>query len=153
MRIFTLGRRIGTSTYPLVYYFGSKEQLLNAVVAEVEHRLRERVDKRFAEGDLLSPWQWCIDNQDLLRLDFEILLQERESPDGPLANQVFRDWHRLFIERFKAEGLSAEEAEVEATLSVGTVVGLQLDLITTRDADRTARAYRRFVERRADRRA
>ena len=148
----SLATSLGMSTYPLVYYFGSKEQLLGAVVAEVEHRLRDRVDRRLAEGDL-SPWQWCLDNQALLRLEFEILLQERGSPDGPLAHRVFRDWHRLFIERFEAEGLSAEEAEVEATLFVATVVGLQLDLITTGDADRTTRAYRRHVQRRADRRA
>ena len=149
----SLATSLGMSTYPLVYYFGSKEQLLDAVVSEVERRLRERVDKRFAEGDLLSPWQWCIENRDVLRLDFEILLERRESPDGSLANQVFRNWHQLFIERFTAEGLSSEEAEIEATLLIGTVVGLQLDLVTTGDADRTTRAYRRHLQRQTNRRA
>lgn len=54
-----------------------------------ERRQRDLAEKCFAEGDLLSPRQWCVDNRRLLRLDFEILLREgRESPDGPLAGRV-----------------------------------------------------------------
>jgi AcrR family transcriptional regulator len=146
----SLAASLNISTYPLVYYFGSKEQLLDAVVAEVERRLRDRAEKRLAEGDLLSPWQWSIDNRELLRLDFEILLEQgRESPDGPLANRVFRDWHRVWIERLMAGGMPYEEAEVEATLYIGGVVGLQLDLIATGDVDRTTRAFCRHVQQRA----
>jgi AcrR family transcriptional regulator len=143
----SLAAALDISTYPLVYYFGSKGQLLDAVVAEVERRQRDLAEKCFAEGDLLSPWQWCVENRQLLRLDFEILLAEgRESPDGPLANRVFRDWHQLWTERFMAEGLPAGEAENEATLLIGGVVGLQLDLIATGDVDRTTRAFYRHVK-------
>ncbi|WP_300613931.1 TetR/AcrR family transcriptional regulator [Trebonia sp.] len=145
----SLAAALNISTYQLVYYFGSKEQLLDAVVAEVERRQRDLAEKCLAEGDLLSPWQWCVDNREWLRLDFEILLQEgRESPDGPLANRVFRDWHQLWIERFMAEGLPDEEAEVEATLLIGGVVGLQLDLIATGDVERTTRAFYSHVQQR-----
>lgn len=145
----SLAASLNISTYPLIYYFGSKEQLLDTVVAEVEQRLRDRVEKRIAEGDPLSPWQWCLDNRELMRLDFEILLERgQESPDGPLANRVFRDWHQLYIERYMAEGLPYEEAEVEATLFIAGVVGLQLDLIATGDADRTTRAFHRLVQQR-----
>jgi AcrR family transcriptional regulator len=148
----SLAAALNISTYPLVYYFGSKEQLLDAVVAEVEQRLRDRVEKRFANGDALSSWQWCLDNRDLLRLDFEILLQQgRGSPDGPLANRAFRDWHQLWIERLVAKGLPHEEAEVEATLYIAGVVGLQLDLVATGDVDRTTRAFRRHFQQRPDR--
>ncbi len=142
----SLAAWLGISTYPLVYYFGSKEQLLGAVVAEVERRQREFAEKCLAEGDLLSPWQWCLENRELLRLDFEILLEEgRLSRDGPLANRVFRDWHHLWVERYVEAGLSREQAEVEATLLIGGVVGLQLDLIATGDVGRTSRAFHTLV--------
>ena len=150
----SLAASLNISTYPLVYYFGSKEQLLEAVVAEVEQRMRDRVEMHSEGGDSLSPWQWCLDNREMLRLDFEILLEQgREAPDGPLANRVFRDWHQLYIGRFMAGGLSREEAGIEATLFIGVIVGLQLDLITTGDVDRTTRAFHRHVERRVDRTA
>ncbi len=111
--------------------------------------LLQGVVEYLAEGDLLSSWQWCLENRELLRLDFEILLEEgRRQPDGPLANRVFRDWHQLWTERLVASGLSSQEAEVEATLFIGGVVGLQLDLITTGDVDRTSRAFRDLMERR-----
>jgi AcrR family transcriptional regulator len=143
----SLAAWLNISTYPLVYYFGSKEQLLGAVVAEVERRQRIFAEQCLAEGNLLSSWQWCLENRELLRLDFEILLDEgRSAPGGPLANRVFRDWHRVWAERFMAAGLSNEEAEVEATLLIGGVVGLQLDLIATGDADRTSRAFHILVD-------
>ncbi len=150
----SLAAALDMSTNPLVTNFGSKEQLLDAVVTEVEQRLRDQVEKRFAEGDLFSPWRWCLDNRDLLRLDFEILLERgRGSTDALLADRVFRDWHQAFIDRYAAAGLSAEEAEVEATLFIGGVVGLQFDLVATGDVERTTRAYRTLVERRAERMA
>lgn len=147
----SLAAALGISTYPLVTYFGSKEQLLDAVVAEVEQRMRDRVEKRLANSDSESAWQWCLDNRELLRLDFEILLQQgRGSPGGPLANRAFRDWHQLWIEQLTAKGLPYEEAEVEATLRIAGVVGLQLDLVATGDVERTSRAFRRQFERRSD---
>lgn len=148
----SLAVALNISTYQLVYYFGSKGELLDAVVAEVERRQRDLAEKCLAEGDLLSPWQWCVDNRRLLRLDFEILLQEgRQSPAGPLASRVFRDWHQLWTERFKADGLPAGEAEAEATVLIAGVVGLQLDLITTGDVNRTTRAFHRHIQQRAAR--
>lgn len=143
----SLAAWLNISTYPLVYYFGSKEQLLGAVVAEVERRQRDVTERCLADGNLLSFWQWCLENGELLRLDFEILLDEgRSTGDGPLANRVFRDWHQLWTERFVAAGLPNEEAEVEASLLVGGIVGLQLDLVATGDVDRTSRAFHKLVE-------
>lgn len=141
----SLAASLGVSTFPLSYYFGSKEQLLDAVVAEVERRQREVAD-RFL-GDVGAPdaegyWHWCLQNRHLLRVDFEILLQESRGDDGarPLADVAFRDWHRLWTERLIASGHEAAEAETQATLMVATAVGLQLDLIATDDDARTSRA-------------
>lgn len=145
----SLAASLNISTYPLVHYFGSKEQLLRAVVAEVERRQREYVERGLREGGSLVYWQWCVENPELLRLDLEILLHEGRSCTGnSLADLVFRDWHRLWIERFMEAGLARDEAETEATISVAVGVGLQMDLVATGDVERVTRA---FYARRAQR--
>jgi AcrR family transcriptional regulator len=138
----SLAARLGISPYPLVYYFGSKEQLLNAVVAEVERRQREYADRGLEGNDPLAYWQWCTENRDLLRLDLEILLHEgRRSGHGALADLVFRDWHRAWVGRLTAVGLTPEQAELQATLTVALGVGLQVDLVATGDVERITRAF------------
>lgn len=138
----SLAARLGISTYPLVYYFGSKEQLLDAVVAEVERRQREFAE-RGLQGDYpLVYWQWCTENPDLLRLDLEILLQEgRGSGRNGLADLVFRDWHTMWVDRLTAVGLTPGQAELQATLAVALGVGLQVDLVATGDVERITRAF------------
>ncbi len=141
-----LAARLDISTYPLVYYFGTKEQLLHAVLAEVERRQRHFAEKHLAEGSLLSFWQWSVENRELLRLDLEILLDEgRSAPEGPLANRMFRDWHRLWTQRFVAAGVPQDQARTKATLLVGGLIGLQIDLVVTGDVDRTSRAFHDLV--------
>lgn len=141
----SLAASLGLSTFPLYYYFGSKAGLLDAVVAEVERRQREVVDQVVGEDgapDADKYWEWCLQSRDLLRVEFEILLQESRADGGarPLADAAFRDWHRLWTEHLIALGYEAEEAETRATLIVATSVGLQLDLIATGDDKRTSRA-------------
>lgn len=138
----SLAAELGISTYGLVYYFGTKEQLLDAVVAEVERRQREYAERGMRDGDSLVYWQWCVENPELLRLDLEILLHEgRGSSRRSLVDPVFRDWHKMWTERLMAAGLSREEAETEATCGVALGVGLQVDLVATGDVERTTRAY------------
>lgn len=138
-----LAAHLGISTYPLLYYFGSKNELLSAVVAEVERRQREFSDRALQEGGSLVYWQWCAENPELLRLDLEILLHEtRETDARPLADLVFRDWHRLWMKRLMDSGISREEAETAVTLSVAVAVGLQMDLVATGDIERTTRAFK-----------
>jgi AcrR family transcriptional regulator len=145
----SLAGSLNISTYPLVQYFGSKEQLLGAVVAEVERRQREYADQALREGGSLVYWQWCADNPDLLRLDLEILLREgRGESGGRLADLVFRDWHQRWVKRLTDAGLTHEEAETEATLTVALGVGLQMDLVATGDTDRVTRAFRTAHDRR-----
>ncbi|HEY1703015.1 MAG TPA: TetR/AcrR family transcriptional regulator [Trebonia sp.] len=145
----SLAASLGISTYPLVHHFGSKEQLLGAVVAEVERRQREYADRGIREGGSLVYWQWCTENPDLLRLDLEILLQEgRGAAGGRLADLVFREWHERWIKRLTDAGLPPDEAETEATLMVALGVGLQIDLVATGDTERVTRAFRAQRDRR-----
>lgn len=145
----SLAASLNISTYPLVHHFGSKEQLLGAVVAEVERRLHEYADQAQREGGSSAYWEWCVKNPELLRLDLEILLsQGREDTSGRLADLVFRDWHDLWTGRLTGAGMSPEEAETEATIMVALGVGLQMDLVATGDTARVTRAFRAQLERR-----
>jgi AcrR family transcriptional regulator len=147
----SLAKALGISTYPLVYYFGTKEELLGAVVAEVERRQRQPADvvsfAGDAEADAGAYWQWTLENRELLRLDYEIILRDAQTPGrfGPLRRVAFDHWHKLWRKRFVAAGMSRAEAGTEATRVVGTIVGLQFDLIATGDEKRTTQAFEALI--------
>lgn len=143
---------LNISTYPLIYYFRSKEGLLNAVVAEVERRQSEFVNMWLSLEGTMSHWDWCIQNQELLRLDLEILLQEsRRSRDRRLAKLVLTDWREVLVNRMVSLGLSEEEARIEATLLVALGIGLQVDLLATGDTERTTKAFEAQQQRKIGR--
>lgn len=148
----SIATSLNISTYPLIYYFTSKEGLFDAVVAEVERRQSEFVNMWLSLEGTMSHWDWCIQNQELLRLDLEILLHEgRRSPDRRLAKLVLTDWREVLVKRMVSLGLSPDEAEIEATLLVALGIGLQVDLIATGDTDRTTNAFRAQQQRKIGR--
>ncbi|MBS1895660.1 MAG: TetR/AcrR family transcriptional regulator [Actinobacteria bacterium] len=148
----SLAQALGISTYPLVYHFGTREQLLGRVVAEIERRQKEVAESSMASDeppDINIYWDWCVENKDLLRLDMEVLLQEGRKPDSDnaLATTAFHDWHQIYVSALRDAGFSKSEALIEATELVALAAGLQLDLVTTGDVDRTTAALRkRFSE-------
>lgn len=144
----SIAAAVGVSTFPLVHHFGTKNDLLDAVVQEVERRQREQILSLASSARLPMEeyWRWTVANRDMLRLDMEILVRPRVRSDTQEADAsaAFSDWHEHWIAELVAVGVEPEVAQIEATLLVAATAGLQLDLITTGDVDRTTRAFHKL---------
>ena len=137
-----LAEGVGTSHRMLIHHFGSKEQLLVAVVHEVERRQRDALVDLGRETDDMAElgrlfWERLADPElaPLERLFFELSSQAllerpwaRDFLDG-----IVEDWIGPVAELLGAEGLDAATARARARLSVAVSRGLLLDLLATGD--------------------
>jgi hypothetical protein len=121
-------------------------------------RAREQIDfkraiskRRLADRleSLLRDWRSSVSprREKYSRLFFEIyglaLQNPREFP-GFLRRAV-GDWLPLFEQAFAAYGISAAHAQTLATLALGAVRGLHLDLLATGERKRTEAAFREML--------
>jgi len=147
-----LAAAVGTSARLLVYHFGSKEQLLVAVMDEARARSQEAFAASAARGrrEAAHPLQafWTAltaeNNLPYLRLLFEVqvlALQDRERY-GPYLEETSGSWLAA-IERLIPPGRGSR---AQAALYVAVVDGLLLDLLSSGDRRRANAALKRFIE-------
>jgi AcrR family transcriptional regulator len=133
-----LAAGIKTSPRMLLYFFGSKEQLITEVMAEI--RLRQRVDfARALSGTgsqkerYLRAWNtWTAPRMEKFgRFWFGVYGLALRNPErfSEFLKQSVGDWLPLFEQAFGAAGFPAERASTLATLSLATMRGLLLDLL------------------------
>ena len=138
---------LGTSHRMLLHYFGSRDELLLAIVEEVERRqtatladLPDRPGDAIAAmwADLRRPDLWPFE-----RLFFECYSRgaQGEAPFSRLVPQAVDGWLDAVDAR---SGGAADPALVRLGLAV--LRGLLLDLVATGDVDGVDRAAARFVE-------
>ncbi len=151
-----LAAAVGSSPRMLLYHFGSKDDLVIAVIEETRRRhaqLLEAWYERSAEHDartlLLRAWQWLTAprHDRLLRLLFEtygLALQDRRRHATFLRSAV-NDWIAPFARTLEREGFTRERAGALGTLLVAVVRGLLLDVLATGDRARVDRAFRSFI--------
>lgn len=151
-----LGAAVGASPRTLLYHFGSKAELITAVLDETNRRqirmLESWYDKS-AEHDartlLLRAWQWLTAprHDRLLRLLFEtygMALQDRRRY-ASFLRAASTEWIDPFARALEARGFSRERSAALATLLVAVVRGLLLDLLATGERTRVDRAFRSFI--------
>lgn len=142
---------IGTSHRMLIYYFGSREGLLVAVVREVERRERERFGSApLSVVDARRQWDRLIDPslRAQERLFFEIYahaLLSRPGTEGFLDEAV-DGWLSPMRRSMIDAGIDEEDAEVLARLGLAVTRGLLLDLMATGDTVGTTRAFDLFTQ-------
>jgi len=151
-----LASAVASSPRMLLYHFGSKEELVLAVIDETRKRhadLLEAWYERSAEHDartlLLRAWQWLTAprHDRLLRLLFEtygLALQDRKRHAIFLRSAV-NDWIAPFARTLERQGFTRERAGALGTLLVAVVRGLLLDVLATGDRARVDRAFRSFI--------
>jgi AcrR family transcriptional regulator len=151
-----LAAAIDTSPRMLLYFFGSKERLIAEALAHI--RIREQIDFRRAVSkpkpadrleSLLRDWRsWASPRREKYsRLFFEVYglaLQNPEQFPGFLERAV-GGWLRLFEQAFVAEGVAPAPSKTLATLALGVVRGLHLDLLATGERKRTEAAFREML--------
>jgi AcrR family transcriptional regulator len=129
-----LAGALGTSTRMLLYDFGSKDALVDEVLAEIRRRLAAMLDERPLELPEIWAWISAPEREPFLRLFFEVYVRGLDR-----AHALVRDW---------LDVLAAHDVDdpATATLMVAVVRGLLLDRLSAPDPERTDAAFARFVE-------
>ncbi|HTQ25005.1 MAG TPA: TetR/AcrR family transcriptional regulator [Candidatus Binataceae bacterium] len=145
-----------TSPRMLLYFFGTKERLIAEALARI--RVREQLSFRRAVAmarpadrieSLLRDWKLSATprRQKYSRLFYEVYglaLQKRQNFPGFLEKAV-GDWLPPFKEALAALGVPPAPAQALATLALGAVRGLHLDLLATGERRRVEGAYRELL--------
>lgn len=138
-----LAAALGTHAPVLLHHFGSKEQLLAAVLNRVRDRLRtvgRDAEAAHRRAGLGAVWSWASDpaHGPFLRLFFECYGLALRHPDR----------YREFLDSVVLDWLDEPMAAVDdtsATIAIAVVRGLVLDLLTTGDRDRVDAAMARVM--------
>jgi AcrR family transcriptional regulator len=163
MSLRPLAKEIGSSPRVLLFLFGSKDELIRALLA----RAREE-ELRYIAGlaglrdsqDLAAmgrqTWAWLAApaHRALLALWVEGYARSLTGNPGPWADfgrDTVRDWLDLLASRQRQPDVPA--AEEERTLLLAVLRGALLDLLATGDTDRVTRAVERHLHALAPARA
>jgi AcrR family transcriptional regulator len=146
-----LAAAIGTSHRMLLYHFGSREGLLNAVSRAVEQAQRNAVSQQAITTDARQLWDHFSDPKlwPAERLFFELYahaLLGRPGTEGFLDNAT-EPWVDLMAAAIEREaGLDSASARAEARLGVAVTRGLLLDLLASGDRDAATQAFERYLQ-------
>jgi AcrR family transcriptional regulator len=153
MTLRGLGATIGTNNRMLLYYFGSKEQLIGQALTAAAQRFPAFTAGMAALDDprvplvdrLLAAWRGIAapENRPFLQLFFEVFGQAAHNPgrfDGFLAN-VGHDWTNQVAKALQTDGVPSADAGALAREIVAVWRGLQFDLLSTNDAEAVAASY------------
>jgi len=135
-----LADALGVMPNTLVHHFGSKEELLSAILNGVRDRLQGMMRaemQRHPEGDpLQAAWRWTSSPERLpfFRSFFEAYGLALHQPDrfARFLGRVVTDW------------LLTPDAP-RATLELAVLRGLLLDLLTTGERERVEQAFALFL--------
>jgi AcrR family transcriptional regulator len=133
-----LGKALGTSPRMLLYDFGSKERLIQDVLAEIRRRETGLLEAEVRTLEDVWAWISAPEREPFLRLFFEVYVDGLGSGE---AEPLVRDWLG-----YLQTSWHPPVDEATATLMVAVVRGLLLDRLATGDRARTDEALRRFVE-------
>lgn len=144
----------------LRYYFGSKDDLLFAVLQEMMQQTREVAQRARPRGKalramlqegLLSFWEYFEARPDLQVMQYELTLYALRNPDSAwLARQQYDGYcavvETLFEEAFAATAQSSAVSFAElARFVIGGLDGLILQFISNRDPQRARRDLEHLV--------
>jgi AcrR family transcriptional regulator len=146
-----LSRAVGSNNRMLIYYFGSKEQIISSGLVEVYTRF-PRLRRALGGLEGADPLEarlrrvWldvaAEENVPFLRLFFEGFGLAAHQPDryGPLLEDWGTDWVLRVTAAIESEGVAAAEARELATEVVALWRGLQFALISGTPAAELHRA-------------
>src|SRR6516165_7141462 len=149
-----LAAALETSPRMLLYFFGSKEQLL----AEALTKGRARQQREFARAlstrssrkeQLRLVWEvWSSKESKkstwLFFEAFTLAMRDRKRFPGFLERLV-KDWLPFFEQAVAAAGVEAERVQPVATFILATIRGLQLDVLATSEQARVDGAFRELL--------
>jgi AcrR family transcriptional regulator len=144
---------IGSSPRMLLYYFNSKEELLTAAIAQAREREIEMFAREVQKWGETSPahafrriWNWYSAERraPYLRFFFEVYGLALQSPAKypEFLRTVGSDFLSFTEAGLLMRGFTRRDARALATLSMASIRGLLMDLMTTGDRARVDAAAR-----------
>jgi AcrR family transcriptional regulator len=149
-----LAAAIGTSPRVLLFLFGSKEGLMQAILGRAraeELAVLDHVRRAGAAGGLSAAggaiWAWLAapEHRALLTLWVEGYGRALVEPDGAWAGFAARTVHDWLAVLDEVGGDEVGADEVDRTLLLAVLRGALLDLLATGDVARTSAAVERHV--------
>jgi len=152
MSLRPLAKEIGSSPRVLLFLYGSKDNLIRALLDRAradELAAIEAFKQAGSPADLtdsaLQVWDWlaAADHRHLLGLWVEAYGRSLVDPAGPwarFAEQTVQDWLGLLAGRQPPARRRTEAGAAERTAVLALLRGAMLDLLATGDTGRTTRA-------------
>jgi AcrR family transcriptional regulator len=145
-----LAHAVDSSPRMLLYHFGSKEELVAAVLRAIREQQFTIFD-RLRRSEMHTPaaickaaWAYMTDPKigPMLKLFFEtyaLALRKPEAFPGFFEGAV-EDWLRFLADPICTGGASPEQARAHATITLAMFRGFMLDYAATGDHERIGRA-------------
>ena len=156
-----LASELGTSTFTLVYHFGTRADLVREIIVAIANRHRGfetaldptdlSIDSYIAGLQASFDLTLLPRNRALQRLEFEAQMLEALEPHNSATRLVHEDLQNRATDTLKLLGLSPDDAAIESRLLVDTFYGIQVGLVVNRDNDQSAAAFARALEHHRDR--
>jgi AcrR family transcriptional regulator len=158
MSLRPLAKAIGSSPRVLLFLYGSKDNLIRALLNRARADELAAIEAFGEEGspaDLtdsaLQVWDWlaAADHRHLLGLWVEAYARSLVDPAGPwgrFAEQTVQDWLGLLAGRQPRARRHSQAGAAERTAVLAVLRGAMLDLLATGDTERTTRAVALVLE-------
>lgn len=145
----SLAAELGTSSRMLVYYFGSKDELLERIVYELRTDIVTTLESSPGGTiiEAIDTW-WNHYRANLYDMQFFLYLTSRsfEEPDKfrEFSSTAVDLWASYFYRRLQDDTRSDAEARAIARLVLATLRGLTVDLLVTGDEQHVERSLTEF---------
>lgn len=146
-----LAPQLGTSSRMLVYYFGSKDELLGRIVYALRNDIVTQLENE-PVGTITQAvdrwWDHYRANPADMQFFFHLTSRSFEEPDKfqEFSSTAVGQWEAYFVRSLEGHVASHEEAEAIARLVLATVRGLMADLLITSDQPQAERSLAVFKE-------
>jgi AcrR family transcriptional regulator len=141
----------GTSHRMLIYYFGSRDGLLGAVLHELRGaESREIIGRARSRHEALEAlWRYYTAPERQLEMQIFFYLAGQAAHNQPdpsvFTDAIVTTWADELRQVCEHEGMDTDSAQAEARLLVASIRGLLLDRLLTRDETGTEAAFQRFL--------
>jgi len=151
-----LAKAVGSSPRVLLYYFGSKEELIIKTLAHIRERQQADFDRMpNSPGDHPSglnflAWKYLSSPEfephfRLFLEAYSLSLRQPKKFSAYLQHTV-HDWLDVIAKPLPAQGYSAREVQNFSTIALATFRGLMLDYFASRDRARLDHAVKFWLQ-------
>lgn len=152
-----IAAELGVSTYTLVYHFGTRAEMIEAVLSEAVRVRGELIggmdEEQFTRAEmaewLRSTCRNILQHEQLpgLRLQFEVGALERLDPDvGTQVSEAYQDWIDRFAVWLARNGVAQERAGILSRMMSDAVTGVQFGHMLTQDHEQTIQVFDIFLD-------